>query len=102
MRFEEPQSKNRWDSELFIIKKSMDSSDEEVLFPLEDISNFLFQSSNPTPNKSTLKVCFSLIILISNVEFKFKLFILLNRNHYRKQTSFKTLIKQHKILSLCV
>ena len=49
MRFEQPESKNRWDSTLF----TMQLGDE---LPLEDISNVLFNQKAPPPNKSTLNV----------------------------------------------
>ena len=49
MRFETPESKNRWDSTLFVIKP------DEAL-PLEDIANALFNTKTAPPNKSTLNV----------------------------------------------
>lgn len=49
MRFEPPDSKNRWDSTLFTV-----NSGEEL--PLEEIANTLFNKQAPPPNKSTLNV----------------------------------------------
>ena len=47
MRFEPPESKNRWDSPLFQI-------DQNGSLPLEEIENALFNKQAPPPNKSTL------------------------------------------------
>ena len=49
MRFEPPEAKNRWDSTLFTIRTG-------EKFPLEEISNALFNTKAPPPNKSTLNV----------------------------------------------
>ncbi len=49
MRFEPPESKNRWDSTLFTIQ----TGDE---LPFDEISNVLFSQKAPPPNKSTLNV----------------------------------------------
>ncbi len=49
MRFETPESKNRWDSTLFVLKP-----DESL--PLEEIANVLFNTKTAPPNKSTLNV----------------------------------------------
>lgn len=55
MRFEPPESKNRWDSTLFTILN--DSN-----LPLEEISNVLLLQKAPPPNKSTLNVSFKAAI----------------------------------------
>ena len=49
MRFEPPESKNRWDSTLYTVRAG-----EEL--PFEDIVNTLFNKQAPPPNKSTLNV----------------------------------------------
>jgi tRNA uridine 5-carbamoylmethylation protein Kti12 len=49
MRFEPPESKNRWDSPLFKIGPT----DE---LPLEEISHILLNTRAAPPNKSTLNV----------------------------------------------
>jgi protein KTI12 len=47
MRFEPPESKNRWDSTLFTMTPGQE-------LPYEEISNVLFSQKAPPPNKSTL------------------------------------------------
>lgn len=49
MRFEPPDSKNRWDSTLFVL-----NSGKEL--PLEEIADTLLNKQAPPPNKSTLNV----------------------------------------------
>lgn len=49
MRFEPPESKNRWDSTLYVINNGQD-------LPLEEIADTLFNKQAPPPNKSTLNV----------------------------------------------
>uniref|UniRef100_A0AAQ4PLU1 Protein KTI12 homolog n=1 Tax=Gasterosteus aculeatus aculeatus TaxID=481459 RepID=A0AAQ4PLU1_GASAC len=46
LRFEAPESRNRWDSPLFTILK-------DVALPYEDISEALFKRKAPPPNQST-------------------------------------------------
>ncbi|XP_067829485.1 protein KTI12 homolog isoform X1 [Heptranchias perlo] len=47
MRFEAPESRNRWDSPLFTIQK-------DDTLPFEAISNAIFHRKAPPPNQSTL------------------------------------------------
>eukprot|EP00061_Rhincodon_typus_P009866 g33687.t1 len=49
MRFEAPDSRNRWDSPLFTIQK-------EDTLPFEEICNAIFHRKAPPPNQSTLNV----------------------------------------------
>lgn len=51
MRFEAPETKNRWDSTLFTITPTNSDSDQ---LPIEAIENVLFNQKAPPPNKSTL------------------------------------------------
>lgn len=57
MRFEAPDSRNRWDSPLFIIHP-----DEEL--PYQQITDALFNRKPPPPNHSTLPVCFYMLLSI--------------------------------------
>lgn len=49
MRYEYPDGKNRWDSPLFTVQMTDELN-------LDEISQSLFQKSNPKPNKSTQNV----------------------------------------------
>ena len=51
MRFEAPETKNRWDSPLYQLKP-------EDKIPFEEIENSLFNKRAPPPNKSTLNASF--------------------------------------------
>lgn len=80
-RFERPESKNRWDSALFVIK------DKQGL-PFEEIANSLFNKAAAPPNKSTLNKPLSdtnflhdmdkITLDIQTVFFKIKNFCLLS------------------------
>lgn len=49
MRYEAPDSRNRWDSPLFVVHATDD-------LPLSDISDALLRRKPPPPNLSTLPV----------------------------------------------
>lgn len=99
MRFEAPESKNRWDSTLFSI-----SDGEGFNLPLEEIANVLLLQKAPPPNKSTLNVNrplafnFALNSLLTKKRKKKRYLVYRSyRNLSPTQTFCMTLIKSLKI-----
>jgi protein KTI12 len=54
MRFETPETKNRWDSPLYQVGPN-------DCLPFDEIENALFNKKAPPPNKSTLNVSFKTV-----------------------------------------
>ena len=67
MRFEAPETKNRWDSPLYQLKP-------EDKIPFEEIENSLFNKRAPPPNKSTLNASFFFFFL-NLINLKKELFL---------------------------